>query len=209
MALFFCFVFLAYHELQRVDSLSNLLKKVRVLQSVKSKEVAEKMVYKWSWAHFPQRRDFHPVTLIWRCLPTKCGSMMQCLWVSVSMWVCVVKGDPRLSWLWQWLGVWVGKILSGSDFLWLWWHPDTHTCTIDTHAQASLLLRVRRNQPLALSLSQTHTHECTHPTKTKTHAPKPENYSLACKHWADGLPNDCCVVYWECAVFPSHVILTT
>lgn len=166
--------------------------------------MAEKTVHKRFWAHFPQRREFHPAVPIWRCLPPKCGSMMLCLWVSVSVWVCVVRGDPRLSWLGQGVGEGGGEDTIRPWFLWLWWHPDTHTHTLDTLAQASPLAWVCHHWPLFLSfsLSLSHIQTDAH-TKTQTHAPKPENYSLACERWADGLPNDCCV---QCkgSVLHSH-----
>lgn len=115
---------------------------------------------------------------------------MQCLCISVRMCVrecvCVVKGDPWLSWLWLGIGAGGGEDTIRPWFLWLWWHPDNsrhihnrYTCTSISSALSL--------PPLAFH-SHTHTH-----IQTQTHTPGPENYSLACKHWADGLPNDCCV----------------
>lgn len=95
-----------------------------------------------------------------------------------------------------------GKILSGSGFCGYddnqtYTHTNTYTHWIDM--QKHLFL----SEPL-LSLS------CSLPlahTESQTHAPKPENCSLACKHWADGLPNDCCV---QCkgSVLHSHYTST-
>lgn len=127
---------------------------------------------------------------------------MLCLWVSVSVWVCVVRGDPRLSWLGRGVGEGGGEDTIRPWFLWLWWHPDTHTHTRHTCTSISSGLSLPPLASLSLSVFLSHIQTDAH-TKTQTHAPKPENYSLACEHWADGLPNDCCV---QCkgSVLHSH-----
>lgn len=118
-------------------------------------------------------------------------SVSACVCVCVYKCVCVVKGDPRLSWLRLGIGGGGGEDTIRPWFLWLWWHPDNsrrthrHAHTQQIHmARVSLLLRARHHRPL--------THLRAH-TETQTHTPESENYSLACKRWADGLPNDCCV----------------
>lgn len=77
--------------------------------------------------------------------------------------------------------------------------------TLDRHAKASLPVW----PPPLLPLFRSHSLPLAH-TESQTHAPKAENYSLACKHRADGLPNDCCV---QCKgsvlAFPLHIRITT
>lgn len=46
------------------------------------------------------------------------------VYVPALVWVCVVKGDPRISWLWLGIGAGGGEDAIRPWFLWLWWHPD-------------------------------------------------------------------------------------
>ena len=125
-------------------------------------------------------------------------SMCECVWSKETLGSRDSGGERSRGW---------GRYYQALIFVVMM--TSRHTCTLDTHARASLVLWVclRRllsfslslSLPLALTNTQTH-------TKTQTHAPKPENYSLACKHWADGLLNDCCVqCKRECAAFPLYV----
>lgn len=84
-------------------------------------------------------------------------SVSQCQSVSV----CVVKGDPWLSWLRQGKRTGgAGKILSGSDFC---GSDDNQTHTLDSHAKASLPVWDPPLLSLFLSLLHTpnrrHTHQ--------------------------------------------------
>lgn len=81
-------------------------------------------------------------------------------------------------------------------------HTHTHIRHTCTSISSGLSLPPLAPLSVFFSLSLSHIQTDAH-TKTQTHAPKPENYSLACERWADGLPNDCCV---QCkgSVLHSH-----
>lgn len=100
-------------------------------------------------------------------------SMYQCQDVCAWVCVCVVKGDPWLSWLWLGIGAGGGEDTIRPWFLWLWWHPDN-----SRHIHKHLFC----SEPATTGLSLTHTHTYTN-TDTHTRAWKLQLSMQALSRW--------------------------